>query len=121
MGMGFRNRLVLFLVATLIGVQALTLISAYGVVRPDLTQHGRADLAATSHAFMRQLNLLSDRVSDGVQVMALDFPLRQAIAENSNEMIVSALKNHGRRIGASRMFLIGLDGRIKADTSQPET
>jgi signal transduction histidine kinase len=114
--MGFRNRLILFLIGTLIGVQALTLLSAYTVVRQNLIEHGRDDLAATSQAFMRQLEMLSERVSDGVQVLALDYPLRQAIAERNHETIVSALRNHGRRIGASRMFLVGLDGRVDVDT-----
>ncbi len=116
--MGFRNRLVLFLVATLIGVQALTLISAYGVVRGNLIEHGRQDLAATSQAFTRQLNLVAERVADGVQVMALDYPLRQAIAARDRETIVSALRNHGWRIGAARMFLVGLNGVVDSDTQR---
>ncbi len=114
--MGFRNRLILFLIVTLISVQALTVMSAYGVVRQNLIERGRGDLAATSDAFMRQLRLLSERVSDGVQVLALDFPLRQAIAEKNRETALSALRNHGRRIGASRMFLVGLDGAVDIDT-----
>jgi signal transduction histidine kinase len=119
--MGFRNRLILFLIATLIGVQALTLLSAYTVVRQSLIGHGRENLAATSQAFMRQLQLLSERVSDGVQVLALDFPLRQAIAEKNIETVNSALRNHGWRIGASRMFLVGLDGAVTVDTQYTAT
>jgi signal transduction histidine kinase len=119
--MGFRNRLILFLIATLIGVQALTVFSAYSVVRANLIEHARGDLTATSQAFMRQLQLISERVSDGVQVLALDFPLRQAIAERNRETIVSALRNHGWRIGASRMFQVGLDGAIEVDTGGRST
>ena len=114
--MSFRNRLALFLIATLIGVQALTAVFVYGFVRGNLIEQGRRELVATASVFMRQLTVLSERVSDDVQVLALDYALRKAVGENDQGTVLSALRNHGSRIGATRSMVVGLDGNIAADT-----
>src|ERR1700682_2167525 len=114
--MGFRQRLALFFIATLIGVQALSLIVAYRVMRHEMIEQGRRELATATTIFRRQLDAFSQHLSDGVQMLALDYPLRQAIAEQDWETITSALRNHGNRIGATRMMLVALNGSIGADT-----
>src|SRR4051812_10521793 len=116
--MTFRKRLVLFLIVTLIGVQALTALFAYGVIRSNLVEQGRTQLTATAAVFMRQLNVLSERVSDDVEVLSLDYALRKAVAEQDRGTMLSALRNHGNRVGATRMMLVGLDGNITTDTTQ---
>lgn len=118
--MTFRYRLALFLVITLVAVQALTALLAYGYLRDDIIEQGKRELADATTAFTRQLNVLSERATEGVRVLSLDFALRQAIAKHDRGTELSALHNHGERIGASRMMLIGLDGRISADTANPQ-
>src|SRR5207342_732189 len=59
---------------------------------------------------------ISERVAASVQVLSLDFALRSAIAQRDQATVRSALANHGRRVGAARMQLVGTDGRIEADT-----
>jgi signal transduction histidine kinase len=115
--MGFRHRLALFFIATLVGVQALTLFVASRVMRQEMIEQGRRELATATSIFRRQLDSFAQHASDGVQMLALDYPLRQAIAEQDRETITSALRNHGNRMGATRMMLIGLDGLIGADTA----
>src|ERR1700710_2621466 len=118
--MSFRHRLALFLIATLIGVQALTALFAYGVIRSNLVEQAKSQLKSTAAAFTRQLNVLSERVSDDVEVLSLDYALRKAVAENDQATALSALRNHGNRVGATRMMLVGLDGRITADTARED-
>jgi signal transduction histidine kinase len=118
--MSFRQRLVLFLMATLIGVQALTAMFVYGVVRRNLVEEGKRELAATAAVFNSQLTVLSKRVSDDVQVLSLDYALRKAVGERDSATALSALRNHGNRIGATRMLIVGLDGNITSDTTHPE-
>src|SRR4051812_4345178 len=115
--MTFRKRLVLFLIVTLIGVQALTALFAYGVIRSNLVEQGRTQLTATAAVFTRQLNVLSERVSDDVEVLSLDYALRKAVAEHDQATALSALRNHGNRVGATRMLLVDLEGKITADTT----
>src|SRR5207342_280214 len=59
---------------------------------------------------------ISERVAASVQVLSLDFALRSAIAQRDQATVSSALANHGSRVGAVRMQLIDVDGRIEADT-----
>jgi signal transduction histidine kinase len=117
----FRHRLALFLVATLAAVQVLTAVIAYGYLRHSLVDRERAELAAATGVFLRQLGVLSERVGDDVQVLSLDYALRQAIAQRDYGTELSAMRNHGHRVGATRMLLVGLDGRIAADTGAKAT
>jgi signal transduction histidine kinase len=119
--MSFRQRLALFLIVTLIGVQGLTAILAYGVVRHNLIAQGEAELRASTEVFMRQLDLLSQSTSDDVAVLSFDYALRKAVAEQDQDTALSALRNHGRRVGATRMLLVDLNGTVTADTARLDT
>ncbi len=119
--MSFRVRLASFLVASLAILQLLTAVLVYEVTRRQLITQGELALVVASKAFARQLDDVSTRVADNVQVLTLDFALRSAIAQRDLPTVLSALRNHGRRVGATRMLLIGLDGAIQADTAQAET
>lgn len=115
--MSFRTRLAAFFVAILVVVQLLTAGLVYGVTRNALIAEGQRQLDAASHAFARQLDDLSQRVAGSVQVLSLDFALRSAIAQRDRDTVLSALANHGRRVGATQMLLVGTDGNIEADTA----
>jgi len=49
-------------------------------------------------------------------VLAADFGFRAAIATNDAQTVESALRNHGARIHADLMQLVGPDNRVVADT-----
>jgi signal transduction histidine kinase len=114
--MHFRHRLTLFLIVVLVAVQGATAFLGYLYLRGSAIEKAKHDLEAASVVFMRQLNLVSERVTDNVKVLSLDYALRQAIAQNDRGTELSALRNHGNRIGATRMMLIGLDGKVTTDT-----
>ena len=114
--MGFRFRLASFFVAALIVVQGLTAVLVYEVTRHELIGEGQRQLGVAATAFARQLDDVSERVAASVQVMALDFALRSAIAQHDEATMLSALHNHGRRVGAIQMLLLGVDGKVEADT-----
>ena len=119
MAMSFRLRLALLFVATLVAVQIFTALLVYGVARRALIAEGERQLGVGAAAVARQLDDISERVADNVQVLALDYALRSAIAQRDQSTVLSALRNHGRRIGAERMLLVGLDGAITSDTATP--
>jgi diguanylate cyclase (GGDEF)-like protein len=116
--MTFRLRLASFLVASLAILQILTAILVYEVTRRQLIVQGEQELVVASKAFELQLDDVSTRVADNVQVLTLDFALRSAIAQRDRATVLSALRNHGRRVGATRMLLVDLDGSIQADTAE---
>ena len=114
--MSFRYRLALFLILMLLGVQALTVVLTYGAIRNSLIEGGKRQLATSTTALMKQLEVLGERIGDDVEVLSLDYALRKAVAEHDPGTALSALRNHGNRIGAARMLLVELDGKIGADT-----
>jgi signal transduction histidine kinase len=117
--MSFRYRLALFLVVTLVAVQALTAAFAYFYLRHNLVERGKRELLAEMGVFTRQLEFLSERVSDAVTVASLDYALRAAVAQHNHGTELSVLRNHGRRIGATRMMLVALNGSLELDTEIP--
>src|ERR1044072_7116012 len=117
--MSFRYRLALFLIATLVAIQALAATFAYTYLHRSLIERGKRELLAEMGVFTRQLDFLSERVTDAVKVLSLDYALRSAIAQHDHDTELAALGNHGRRIGATRMVLVGLDGAVSADTATP--
>lgn len=116
--MGFRFRLLLFLAVVLTAIYGLTGILAYEATWAELVAQGERQLTTSSQAFIRQLRDISERVADNVRVMAMDYGLRAAIAQKDRETVLSALRNHGHRVRAARMMLVGLDGTIEADTGR---
>ncbi|HYE50222.1 MAG TPA: EAL domain-containing protein [Azospirillaceae bacterium] len=119
MSLGFRNRLALFLVATLAVVQLLTGATVYSFTRQALIRQGQAELVQSADQFDRQLETLSQRLAEGGKILSLDYALRQAVAGKEHATVLSALRNFGRRIGAARMLLVNLQGGIEIDTERP--
>ncbi len=115
--LSFRLRLGLLFVATLVIVQLLTAGLIYEVTRRALVSEGKLQLKTNAGAFVAQMDDISVRVAAAVEVISLDYALCSAIAERDRGTVLSMLRNHGRRVGASSMFWIGLDGTILADTS----
>ena len=116
--MSFRLRLVCFLVLSLVAVQGLTAVLFYGVTRRALIDEGERRLANAGEVLVRQLDNIADQVANSVWVLALDYALRGAIAQRDQGTVMSALRNHGRRVGASRTLLLDLAGKILADTGE---
>lgn len=114
--MSFRLRLILFIVAILAIIQIVTAALVYQSTREASIEAGQRQLNAAATAVVQQLDEVSVRVADAVQVMSLDYALRASIAQRDRQTVLSALRNHGRRVGATRMMLLDLDGRIAADT-----
>jgi diguanylate cyclase (GGDEF)-like protein len=116
--MGFRFRLGFFFVVALVLVQVLTALLVYEVTRQELIGEGKRRLQESTRSFAHQYEGLSERAAAGAQVLALDFALRSAVAQGDEATLTSALRNHGRRVGATQMLLIGVDGAIEVDTAR---
>src|SRR5689334_11181106 len=101
----------------LLAVQALTVVLTYSAIRSSLIEGGKRQLATSTTALMKQLDVLGERAGDDVELLSLDYALRKAVAEHDPSTALSALRNHGERIGAERMMLVQLDGKVSADTS----
>lgn len=119
--LGFRMRLTLFVVTTIVTIQLVTAALVTQITRHQLINEGKHQLAVSADSFVSQLDDVSARVAESVQILALDYALRAAIAQHDRDTVLSVLRNHGRRVDASRMLMVGLDGSIQADTAGTAT
>ena len=121
MTLGFRNRLALFLLATLLVVQGLTIYSVYSSTRNALIRQSEQDLVQAADVFQRHLDTLADRLTESARILSQDYQLRSALAGalggDDTSTALSALRNFGNRAGASRVLLVGLDGKVAVDTA----
>jgi diguanylate cyclase (GGDEF)-like protein len=115
-----QSRIVALFVLLMVVVQGggFLLISTAGVTgaRKTVTD----ELATGERVFMRLLDQSAQRLVQGARVLSSDFAFRDAIATSDKETIASTLRNHGDRIDAAYMTLIGLDRRVVADTLDPD-
>ena len=111
-----QDRIVVFFVVLLMAVQ----LASFYFIRYAIEQTAqgtlRDELRVGARVFRRLLEQNSQQLVEATSVLTYDYGFRQAIATRDHDTILSALRNHGSRINASGMAVIGLDRRIVADT-----
>ncbi|HSS71641.1 MAG TPA: EAL domain-containing protein [Casimicrobiaceae bacterium] len=73
------------------------------------------ELSAGALVFTRLLEQDTQRLVQGARLLSADYAFREVIGMGDAGTINSALANHGKRIDADVMMLIGLDQRVAAD------
>ena len=125
--MGFtglmRRSLKARLIATFLGLLLVVQLAGFTALRASLSTHAHQELPARLDVGDRVLHsLLSQRaqkLTDGARLLAADFGFREVIHSKDNDTIVSALENHGRRIGATRVALYDTALALQASTGEP--
>ena len=113
---GLQARLVIAFVGLLCTLQIVALL-VVNVAGTTATQENlAAELTTGERIFDRILEENVDRLSQGARILSSDFAFREAVGTRDRETIVSALTNHGSRIKADLMLLVGLDREVTADT-----
>jgi hypothetical protein len=79
-----------------------------------------AEVAAGSKAFERLLELDTQRMAEGMRVLAANADFREAITSNDANALTPMLAKAGKGIGAPLMMLVGVDHRIVASTVPAE-
>lgn len=97
-------------------IQAASLVIINGVLSDSTNQDIRRNLLAGQRVF----NLLHEnnnrQLAQSASIMSSDFAFRKAVATADYGTVVSALTNHGARINADVLLLVGTDGKLIADT-----
>ena len=75
-----------------------------------------AEIVAGTRVFDRLLRQDTERLGQGARLLTADYAFREAIATGDRATVASVLANHGKRIDAALMMLVGLDQRVIADT-----
>jgi len=114
------TRIVLFFVVLLVLVQGL---GAFLVIQAN-SQIARqtidGELEQGERVFKQLLAQSQERLEQGAGILSADFGFRQAIASSDTPTVLSVLRNHGERVGASVMTLASLDNVVRADTLDPD-
>ncbi len=110
------TRIVLAFTILLLLIQAASLV----MINSSLSDSAHQDIKRKLLAGQRVFNLLREhnnrQLIQSASIMSQDFAFRKAIATSDYGTVVSALANHGARIHADVMLLVGTDGKLIADT-----
>lgn len=110
-----RARIIVLFAVLVVAGQAIGYLLMDGAHRSTAQQQLERSLAAGERVFGRQLQHSRAQLAQAAGVLAADFALREAIATRDAATLASVLANHGRRIAASTMMLLSLDGQVLAD------
>ena len=108
------------LIATFLGLLLVVQLAGFSALRASLSSHAHQELPARLDVGDRVLHSLlsqhAQKLTDGARLLAADFGFREAIHSKDTDTIVSALENHGRRIGATRVALYDTALALQAST-----
>jgi len=110
-----QTRILSLLVLLTLVVQAggFVLINTVGLAAARKT--ATEELNAGALVFTRLLEQDTHRLLQGARLLSADYAFREVIGTGDAGTINSVLANHGKRIDADVMMLIGLDQRVTAD------
>jgi adenylate cyclase len=111
-----QDRIVVFFVVLLMAVQLASFVFIRYAVEQTAQNALRDELRAGARVFRRLLEQNSHQLVEATSALTYDSGFREAIASRDGGTVLTALRNHAGRIGASGMTVVGLDGAIVADT-----
>jgi diguanylate cyclase (GGDEF)-like protein len=112
----FQARVASVLILLLLVVIGALYFSVKAATSSAVRGQALAQLDVGARVFERLLDARGRRLADGVQLLAADFGFRDAVASGDSATMRSVLLNHGKRINASDMILLGMDGKVLAST-----
>ena len=96
-----------------LGLLLVVQLASFLVIDASMQRHARKalpeQLAMGENALRRLLDWRSQRLIEGARLLAADYGFRSAVQSNDHDTIASVLANHGARIGASEVALLGTD------------
>jgi len=117
----WRHRLSFRIVAVFLGLLVLVQFVTLALVRTGIDDSARADLGEQlnlgEQVFRRLLRQNADHLIESTRVLTADFGFRAAMSSNDQATVVSALVNHGERLGAGFALLTDTQGLTRASTA----
>lgn len=111
-----QTRIVLAFSILLLLIQATSLVIINSVVSESTNRDIRRNLLAGQRVFNLEREDNNRQLIQSASIMSSDFAFRKAIATADYGTVVSTLNNHGARIKADVLLLVGTDGNMIADT-----
>ncbi|WP_449446226.1 putative bifunctional diguanylate cyclase/phosphodiesterase [Thermomonas brevis] len=114
--LSFGAKIVIALVAILLLMQAATLLIVDVAVDRNISRQLSTRLDVGDRIWHQLQVDRGNELKQAVSTLALDFAFREAVATGDAATVLSALANHGRRIGADASLLLAGDGSVLAGT-----
>jgi diguanylate cyclase (GGDEF)-like protein len=114
----FQARLLYLIIAVLVLLEAGTLVSVHYAGRQAMQRTVDEELRIGTRVFDHILQMRARTLTERSNVLVRDFAFLGTVADPEADVktITSALDNHGKRVAANVVLLIGLDGNVKTDT-----
>ncbi|MDO9322193.1 MAG: EAL domain-containing protein [Pseudomonas sp.] len=112
----FQTRIATVLILLLLVVVGALYFAVQVATAAAVKQQAVAQLGVGVRVFERLLDNRGRQLRDALQVLSADFGFKDAVASNDAATIRSVLANHGARISASEVLLLGLDGQVLASS-----
>ncbi len=106
---------VVFVLLTLLVQLGATLV-INKVIDANARHTVQDQLSVAERVFQQIQRVDGEKLTQAASIVASDFGFRQAAATRDELTVASALKNSGDRVGARIVMLVGLDGKIIADS-----
>jgi diguanylate cyclase (GGDEF)-like protein len=114
--LSLRTSIALAFSGLLLVIQVVAFGSISAIIANNARRNVDEQLAVAQNVVEQIIRSRRERLGQAANVLAADFGFREAAATRDRATIVSALRNHGDRIGAEVLLLIGLEGQLIADT-----
>ena len=111
------HQVIVFVALLLMAIQLVTFVALTWAVSDNAHEAVREDIQVGERIFLRLQADRAQQLTTAASILASDFGLRQALMSGDRSTMESALNNHGSRIGAAKMMLVGLDRRVLGDTA----
>ncbi|WP_062388171.1 bifunctional diguanylate cyclase/phosphodiesterase [Pseudomonas abietaniphila] len=112
----FQARIAGVLILLLLIVVGAVFVAVRAATQDAVRKQAQVQLEVGTRVFEGLLEMRGKRLRDAVQLLSSDFGFRDAVASADSATIRSVLLNHGARINADDMFLLGMDGRVLSST-----
>jgi diguanylate cyclase (GGDEF)-like protein len=112
----FQARIAGVLILLLLIVVGAVFVAVRAATQDAVSKQAQAQLDVGTRVFEGLLEMRGKRLRDAVQLLSTDFGFRDAVASADSATIRSVLLNHGARINANDMFLLGMDGKVLSST-----
>jgi diguanylate cyclase (GGDEF)-like protein len=118
-GRRLEDRIVHLFVALLMAIQLASFLCMRWAIDEAANRSVRQELHVGARVLERLLQNQGQQLQEAAKVLSADSGFREAVATRDRKTVLSALENHAAPFKASRMVLVGLDGRIVADSGRP--
>ena len=112
----FQARIASVLILLLLVVVGALYFAVQAATNVAVRSQAREQLDVGTRVFEQLLDVRGRQLHDAVQVLAADFGFKTAVASGDRATIRSALANHGTRINADAVMMLGLDGSLAVST-----